>query len=100
MIPEQGQLLTEIEKFTGVLIEKLEYPDFNPGPIPDDVRAERGREQERENNPSTSMSGRAQPTGLQETSKEQFRLMFPGGVIPKSMPRPSLGSKFRTRHRR
>ncbi len=25
---EQGQLLTEVEKFTGVLIEKLDYPDF------------------------------------------------------------------------
>ena len=100
VIPEQGQLLTEIEKFTGVLIEKLEYPDFKPGPIPDDVRADRRREQERENNPSASMSGRAQPAGLQETSKEQLRLMFPGGVIPKSTRRPSLGSKFRTRHRR
>jgi len=100
VIPAQGQLLTEIEKFTGVMIEKLEYPDFKPGPVPEDIRQERQRLEERKNDPSATASGRAQPADTNETSDEQLRLMFPGGVIPKSMPRASLGSRFRTRHRR
>ena len=50
--PDQGQLLTEIEKLTGVLIEQLDYPDFNPGPLPQGVREQRERDGKREEPPA------------------------------------------------
>ncbi|MDH3583558.1 MAG: DEAD/DEAH box helicase, partial [Phycisphaerae bacterium] len=36
--PSQGQLLTEIEKLTGVHIQKLEYGDFKESPMPEGWR--------------------------------------------------------------
>ncbi|MEM9884159.1 MAG: DEAD/DEAH box helicase, partial [Planctomycetota bacterium] len=39
--PEQGQMLTEVEKLAGAMIEKFDYPDFRPGPVPKDVQEER-----------------------------------------------------------
>ncbi len=39
--PEQGQLLTEIEKLAGVMIERHAELDFKPGPVPEDVREQR-----------------------------------------------------------
>ena len=100
VVPDQGQQLTEIEKLTGVLIEKMEYPDFKPGPIPEDVRVERERQEARRSDPTRTMAGRAQPADLSETSKKELEKMFPGGVIPKSAPEARLGSKFRSKRRR
>src|SRR5690606_4670609 len=44
---EEGQRLTEIEKLTGVLIEKMDYPDFKPGPVPAEIRQQRQQDLER-----------------------------------------------------
>ncbi len=98
--PEQGQLLTSIEKLTGVLIEQMEYPDFKPGRVPDDIREQRDREQARRTKPKAGAAERATPAGHEEISKEQLEQMFPGGVIPQSAPRSTLGSKFRTKRSR
>ncbi len=100
--PEQGRLLTEIEKLTGVLLEKAEYPGFRPGPIPADVAAERARAGTRATSSLTDkMAERAAPAAAisEELTKEELEAMFPGGVVPKSPPRRTLGSRFRTKRR-
>ena len=97
--PEQGQLLTEIEKLTGVLVEKKEYPDFRPGPVPEDVRRERKHPVRRD--PGAAQADRSKPAAAAgEWSSEQLQAMFPGGVIPKTLPPRGLGSKFRSKRGR
>lgn len=101
---EQGQLLTEIEKLTGVLIEKLEYPDFKPGPVPKDVAAERqGEAQRRGGGPvsiNEQLAERATGPDLSHLSDEQIKQMFPSGRIPKAPPKPGLGGRLRSKRRR
>jgi ATP-dependent RNA helicase DeaD len=114
--PDQGQLLTEIEKIAGTMIEKLEYPDFKPGPLPEDVRVERERAAMRRADPMATLSSRSAPlmappaaaaaaapgdtAGDQGYTAEELARMFPDGNIPKSLPRRTLGSRFRTRRSR
>ncbi|MEQ9455355.1 MAG: DEAD/DEAH box helicase [Phycisphaeraceae bacterium] len=89
--PEEGQRLTDIEKLSGALIEAVSYDDFEPGPIPSGVRAER----EQASRPKEKVDrGPADPNAL---SPEQIAVMFPGGVVPKGKPVQSLGSRFRRR---
>ena len=97
---DQGQLLTEIEKLTGTLIEKMEYPDFKPGPLPADVKEQRKREQVDRKSLSETMAQRAQAKSVNDLESEELEKLFPGGVIPKGEPRRTLGSRFRTRRRR
>ena len=94
--PEQGQLLTEVEKLTGALIEHMDYPDFTPGPVPKDVREQRDKQRKKRDEPA-SMASRATRPELEGLTEEQIKAMFPGGVIPKSAPKATLGSKFRRR---
>lgn len=99
--PEQGKLLTEIEKLTGVLLEKAEYPGFRPGPVPADVEAERSRAASRAPASITEkIAERATPViDTEQLSEEELKAMFPGGVVPKSPPKRTLGSRFRTKRR-
>ncbi len=99
--PDQGQLLTEIEKLTGTLIEKMEYPDFKPGPLPKDVAEERQRQQQRSSKSlSETLTDRTQGTSIEELEGEELEKLFPGGVIPSNAPPRTLGSRFKTRRRR
>lgn len=96
--PEEGQLLTEVEKLAGIMIDKFDYPDFKPGPIPPHVQRQR-QQQTRRADPVQSLAARAQPPAPQELSEEQKRLMFPDGTIPQAPPPRTLGSRFRSRRR-
>jgi ATP-dependent RNA helicase DeaD len=96
--PDQGQLLTEIEKISGALIEHQQFSDFKPGPVPEDIRAE--RKPWSRPDPAKSLANRAQPhTGVQELSEEDRQLLFPNGVVPSGPPKRNLGSRFRTKRR-
>jgi ATP-dependent RNA helicase DeaD len=95
--PEQGQMLTEVEKMSGALIEHMSYPDFTPGPVPSDVREQRAREHKRSSSPKRD---RQAPPELAEFSEDQLKAMFPDGKIPKSTPKRTLGSRFRSRRGR
>jgi ATP-dependent RNA helicase DeaD len=101
--PEQGQLLTEIEKLTGVLIEKLDYPDFTPGRVPEDVRVQRERDAVVRSK-RTTVADRAAPVsvpdGVASLSQGQIKAMFPDGKIPQNLPKRGLAGKFRTKRRR
>jgi len=98
--PDQGQLFTEIEKMAGVLIEKMDYPGFKPGPLPKDVQEERHREQKRLDSAGQALSDRSGPAALDGVSPEDLAAMFPGGVAPKTAPIRTLGTKFRSRRGR
>ncbi len=89
--PEEGQRLTDIEKLTGVLIEALDYPDFEPGHYADehdDRPADRPDRQSRYAAPAHVADEQSDPA------------MFPSGVVPKSGPRRTLGARFRTKRSR
>ncbi len=98
--PDQGKLFTEIEKLTGVLIDKMDYPDFKPGPVPKDVQEERDREKQRQDAAGSTLTDRSHPKAIDGLTQEQLEAMFPGGVVPKTAPRRTLGGKFRTRRSR
>ena len=98
--PDQGQMLTEVEKLVGVLIEEKEYPDFKPGPLPEDVRQQREQDAARRSRgPSTPADRVAAPT-VATQDQDELAKMFPGGKVPTSAPARTLGSKFRTRRRK
>jgi len=96
--PDQGQMLTEVEKLTGVMIEKLEYPDFVPGRVPSDVAEARALAEKRSkmSEAEKSRSLAVEATGL---SEDELAKMFPGGKIPTGKPKRTLGSKFKRRGR-
>ncbi len=99
--PEQGQLLTEVEKLTGCLIEKLDYPNFKPGPVP----AARQKEIDAAKKPDITsqadkLSKRQGAVDIEEQNDAELAAMFPGGIIPKSQPKRNLGSRLRTRRSR
>ncbi len=95
---EQGQLLTEIEKLTGVLIEHMDYPHFKPGPVPADAMIGRPKPVERKD-PKLAMAARAVPTGFEGLTQEELKRRFPDGVIPTAAPRQTLGTRFRSNRR-
>ena len=95
---DEGQRLTDIEKLAGAHIEHMAYPDFKPGPVPQDVREEREKQAKRLDK-ATSPSSRVASADVEEMSEEERNRLFPGGVVPKGPPRKSLGRKFRRRGR-
>lgn len=96
--PDQGQMLTEVEKLTGVLIDRLDYnlsekpvathhttqnigPDFaHQPPAPG-------------SNPGSAPKPAPEPDPIDPAA-------FPGGVIPKGPPPRTIGSRHRTRRSR
>lgn len=96
---EQGPLLTEIEKLAGVMIEKMDYPDFTPGPIPDDIRDEREQAQKVQSQLEEATKARYAPptpaaTLASTLSEEKLKAMFPDGKIPQNVPSRNLGARF------
>jgi len=99
--PEEGHLLTNIEKLAGVMIEQMDYPDFKPGPPPKDIQEQRDRDAKRaEKKEDTRQVVPVVPNELDQLSKEELEKMFPGGVVPKSLPQQTLGSRFARKRRR
>ncbi len=100
--PDEGKLLTEIEKLTGVLIQSMPIDDFEPGPVPSDVKEQRDREAARKTtDPIERMKQRAeQATDAEGLTAEEKARLFPGGVVPSGPPRRTLGSRFRSRRSR
>ncbi len=92
-----GRLLTEIEKLTGVLIDQIDYPDFKPGPVPEDVAHERRHRTMAPPDPGQALKARTTPAPSVNLSDEELAAKFPGGVVPKSLPTRTLGSRLRRR---
>ena len=107
--PEQGPLLTAVEHLANIHIPEKTYPEFKPGPVPSDVRAQRERDQQRfeklsERNrfqgpalpaaaqakDAGSSSGSSAPAAKPDASK------FPGGLVPTKLPPKRMGGRMRT----
>ncbi|MEM6393138.1 MAG: DEAD/DEAH box helicase [Planctomycetota bacterium] len=98
--PDQGQMLTEVEKLAGTLIEPLDYPDFTPGPVPKDIKEERQKDADRRSSPSKvedRVIGSNAGSSTADLDDAELRKMFPDGNIPKTMPKKGLGSRFKRR---
>ncbi|MEM1424400.1 MAG: DEAD/DEAH box helicase, partial [Planctomycetota bacterium] len=90
--PDQGGLLTDIEKLANTHVEPKEYPKFNPGPVPSDIRDERARDRRRvEQKQSTSRYESAVPV-----AKKVDESKFPGGIVPTKRPPKALRGRVKT----
>jgi ATP-dependent RNA helicase DeaD len=105
---EQGQRLTEIEKLTGALVERMFYEDFEFSEPPADVQLSRQKQQNRpdplktlaeRSGPVANVGGTGGASPYSDYTPEQLKAMFPDGKIPASLPKRTLGSRFKT-HRR
>jgi ATP-dependent RNA helicase DeaD len=99
--PEQGQMLTEVEKMAGAEITKMEFPAFKPGPVPKDVQEERATGVKRRDKPR-DVADRTVAGAVDAAagySEAELKAMFPDGKVPKNLPSKGLGSKFKRRGR-
>ncbi|MBC7835021.1 MAG: DEAD/DEAH box helicase [Phycisphaerales bacterium] len=92
--PDEGKLLTQIENLINAEVPKLDYPDFQPGPLPEQVRAERARETQQaavaqSYNRFAATVAPPKPVVV-DTSK------FPGGIIPTRLPPKMMGGRVKT----
>jgi len=95
---DQGKLLTAIELLANIEIAELDYPDFTPGPIPEDKRAEMRKEPLPDDTPNSRASG---PEAVWEKNEDNIDPeKFPGGVVPSGPPKRRLGGRMKTRRGR
>jgi ATP-dependent RNA helicase DeaD len=114
--PEQGGLLTDIEMLINAEIPKLEYPDFQPGPLPDDRRAEMEADRQRRANQTTRSrftaatpdlpAGPAEAPAPSQSAAPQApsrtaappqgadASKFPGGIVPTKLPPRRMHGKM------
>ena len=93
--PEEGRLLTEIEKLANIHIPDHGYDDFEPGQVPDNVAELREREKarvERMRNIGSRFSGPTMPAEEKKVDPSKF----PGGVVPTKLPPKRMGGRVRT----
>jgi len=95
--PEQGYLLTNVEKVANCQIEMSDYDDFEPGTVPQAVQVERQRASERQDEARVTKSRTTtEPPSTKEAVDDD---RFPGGIVPTAMPNKRLGGRLRTRRR-
>ncbi|MCC6909886.1 MAG: DEAD/DEAH box helicase [Phycisphaerales bacterium] len=96
--PDQGKLLTAIEMLANIEIAKLDYPDFVPGPIPEDKRAQIAKPIPEAEAPLGRAAG---PDAVWEDERSTIdEEKFPGGVVPSGPPKRRLGGRMKTRRGR
>ncbi len=94
--PDQGELLTSIEMLANIEIPRLEYPDFQPGPVPADVQAHRELDAQRKADRAVSQN---RFTVVVPTPAAVDPNRFPGGIVPVEAPLKRLGGRTKTRRR-
>lgn len=104
--PAQGGLLTEIELLINAEIPKLDYPDFEARPRPDDWRDENpnqpyqvvmpeGTKKKEEKNRYETEA----PPPKAEMSDADLKSKFPGGVVPSKLPPRVMRGRVKPRGR-
>ncbi|MEM7629197.1 MAG: DEAD/DEAH box helicase [Planctomycetota bacterium] len=101
--PAQGKMLTEIEHLINAEIPAKEYPEFEPSPRPDNYREEEpgGRRRIEIQGVEEEKKGRFE-SGVPDASEmdaEELAKKFPGGIVPKKMPKRMIRGRVRTRGR-
>jgi ATP-dependent RNA helicase DeaD len=94
--PDQGELLTSIEMLANVEIPLLDYADFAPGPVPEEVRAQRELDDQRKRHRDAAANRFAPVIPVVETADPS---KFPGGIVPAEIPARRMGGRTRTRRR-
>ncbi len=95
--PEQGPLLTQIELLINAEIPKLDYPDFIPGPVPQNVIRSRELDEKRAAVAKTYNRYAATPATInppREAVTDTGR--FPGGIVPTKLPDRRMGGKVKS----
>ena len=93
--PEQGALLTAIERLTNVQVEKIEYPDFQPPPPPPEVVERERLAAKRAEDLRIQRSRATLAPPRKEDAQDSNR--FPGGIVPAALPPKRLGGRVRSR---
>ncbi|MBL0922680.1 MAG: DEAD/DEAH box helicase [Phycisphaerales bacterium] len=98
--PEQGPLLTAVEKLANIEIPRLEYPDFEPSPPREGRDGGRGRGGPRPQSDApaeppkpparTLAAAPPKPAAAVDASR------FPGGLVPTKLPPRTLGGRVKT----
>ncbi len=91
--PDQGGMLTDIEKLANTHVAPLAYPDFQPGSIPADIRDERARDRTRVDQ-KRSQNRFEVPEPVQKKTVDESK--FPGGIVPTKRPPKALRGRVRT----
>ncbi len=97
--PEQGPLLTTIEKLINTEVPKLEYPDFEPGPVPEHIK-EREQRKDEELAKQRQEGNRFKPKSPPQLVSDKDKSRFPGGLVPTALPKRTLGGRVRSRRGR
>ncbi|MBI1374097.1 MAG: DEAD/DEAH box helicase [Phycisphaera sp.] len=100
--PDQGQLLTEIEKLASVHIENLNYDEFVPSPQPANWTDAKPGSRPAGPPPKRRSEGVVGVPDEVDSLEEAAKLdptLFPGGIIPKGKPKKTLGSRFKSGRR-
>jgi ATP-dependent RNA helicase DeaD len=98
--PDQGHLLTQIELLINAEIPKLDYPDFEPGPVPDKIRRELEHKERvaasrpnRLATPELPVIGGAGATPAAFPKPDPAK--FPGGIVPTKLPPKRLQGRIK-----
>ncbi|MDP7028667.1 MAG: DEAD/DEAH box helicase [Phycisphaerales bacterium] len=95
--PEQGSLLDGVERLTNVEIAEVIHDEFEPGPVPRKVRDKRAElDREREQN-RKNLGRTITEAPNEDVAQDPDR--FPGGIVPKSLPKKRMGGRVRGRRR-
>ncbi|UCD76787.1 MAG: DEAD/DEAH box helicase [Phycisphaerales bacterium] len=95
--PEQGDLLTAIEKLANVEIPISEYADFKPGPPPKEIAAQQQQVAQRQDELQIEHSRIPLAPPPPEEGKDESK--FPGGLTPVALPVKRMGGRLRSRRR-
>lgn len=108
--PDQGPLLTQIEMLINAEIPKLDYPDFEPGPVPQDVQASRAFDAKRAEIakgfnrfanstpvlPVSAGGGGSGTSGGSAGPSVVDASRFPGGIVPAKLPPKRMMGRVKT----
>jgi ATP-dependent RNA helicase DeaD len=94
--PEEGALLTQIELLINAEIPKLHYPDFTPGPIPENVMVSKELDQKRAK-VAESFNRFAAPASKPTAAAAVDLNKFPGGIVPTKLPPKRMQGTVKTR---
>jgi len=98
--PDQGELLTAIEMLANIEIPRKEYDDFQAGPVPSDVVAQRELSvKRREDSDRTKNRFAPPPPAPGDAAGEVDLSKFPGGIVPTALPTRRLGGRVPGRRR-
>ncbi|MCW5765582.1 MAG: DEAD/DEAH box helicase [Phycisphaeraceae bacterium] len=103
VMPDQGELLTNVENLINAEVPKLDYPDFKPSPPPPGRVALQpgGPVSEAKANQFNRYAFSATPplpVVAKETAKAAADPRFPGGVVPSKLPPKRMFGKVKTAH--